>query len=361
MFASFKTIPQFLKLRTYAFDISDFSYKFLLLKDSVDGVIVEDFGEGEISPGIIQNGEVQDKEKLTQMLREVIIKHNIKYVAISLPDEKGFIRFLKMPTKTIKKDEIGGALSLQMEEHIPLPPNEVVFDYSVIREDKDHFDVVLRAIPLTLVEMYCSIFKDAGATPVLIYQEMGAVVRAVVPNDFMELGMLLDWGKSRTSFAIFDQKIVTFSATVSVGGATLTDTISKQLKISIADAEQVKKNKARIAFDSDALHRDEIIQAALPMVTALKEEAEKYIQYWQTHSETNARPKKLFLTGGDVFIHGFAEYLSRELDMQVVLGDSWVNINFPNKYIPELTKHDSVRYSCAVGLCLQTIKDNSLI
>ncbi len=360
MFAFLKTIPQFLKLPVYAFDISDFSYKFLLLKDYSDGVRVDKFGEGEIPPGVIQNGEVQDKEKLTQILSEIITKHNIKYVAISLPDEKGFIRFLKLPTKTIKRNEIGKVLGLQLEEHVPLPPNEVVFDYSLLREEKDHFDVVLRAMPLALLETYCLIFKKAGALPVLIDQEMGAVVHAVVPDDFVELGILMDWGKSRTSFAIFNQRIVNFSATVAVGGVTLTNTIAKQLKISFSDAEQFKKTKARVAFDSDVLRSGEIMQAIIPLVTVLREEAEKYIQYWQTHSETSSRPLKMFLTGGDVFISGFVEYLSRELNMPVSLGDSWANVSFPQKYIPELTKHESLRFSCAAGLCLKAMKNNLL-
>ena len=106
MFTLFKTVPRFLKLRVYAFDVSDFSFKFLSLNDSNGKEIIDDFGEGEIPPGIIQNGEIKDKEKLIQILRDVITKRNIKYVAISLPDEKGFVRFIKLPTKTIKKDEL---------------------------------------------------------------------------------------------------------------------------------------------------------------------------------------------------------------------------------------------------------------
>lgn len=361
MFTLFRTIPQFLKLQTYAFDISDFSYKFLSLKDSDDGIEVADFGEGEIPKGIIQNGEIKNNEKLLEILRDIIAKHNIKYVAISLPDEKGFVRFLKLSASIIKKEEIGDALSLQLEEHVPFVPSEAIFDYSLLREEKDHFDVVLRAIPRALVESYCSIFKEAGATPILIEQELSAITRAIVPDDSNELSMIIDWGKSRTSFALVDQGIVSFSSTISVGGSTLTDAIAKQLKITMLEAEQIKKTKAHVAFDAELLRSDEIMQAIIPLITVLREETKKYIQYWQTHSETSDGPKKIFLTGGDVFIPGFAEYLSKEVEVPVFLANSWTNIRFPKKYLPELTWHDSVRFSCAIGLCLKANKDTSFI
>lgn len=361
MFTFFKTTPQFLKLPVYGFDISDFSYKFLSLKELAGSMRVVGFGEGEIPPGVIQGGEVKEKDKLVQILRELVKKHRIKYVAISLPDEKGFVRHLQMPTATVKKSEIGNALALQLEDHVPLPPSEVVFDYSLLGEDKDHFDVVLRAMPKTIVESYCSVFKEAGATPLLVHPEMGAIVSAVVPKDFSDAGMIFDWGKSRTSFAMFTQRVVNFSATVPISGFNLTDAIAKQLKISFSDAEQMKKTQARALFDSDSVKSDEIMQSIIPIVTVLREEAEKYIQYWQTHSESSVRPKRIFLTGGDIFIPGLAEYLSKELGIPTAIGDSWTNADFPKKYIPELVWRDSVRFSCAIGLCLKAMQNDALI
>ena len=148
---------------------------------------------------------------------------------------------------------------------------------------------------------------------------------------------------------------------MSIGGSSLTEEIAKQMKISIADAEQVKKAKARIALDPESIKNDEIMQMLMPMITVLREEAEKYIQYWQSHSEADARPSKLLLTGGDVHIPGFAEYLSRELGIAVVPADPWANVRFPEKYIPELSWKDSLRFVCVIGLCIKANEDNMIV
>src|SRR3989338_11277516 len=51
-------LPNFLKLPVYGFDISDQSYKYLLLKEEKEGVVVDDFGGANIPNGVIERGEI---------------------------------------------------------------------------------------------------------------------------------------------------------------------------------------------------------------------------------------------------------------------------------------------------------------
>ena len=47
---------------------------------------------------------------------------------------------------------------------------------------------------------------------------MSATLKSAVPRTFKGVGMLIDWGRSRTSFSIFENNVVRFASTVSVGG-----------------------------------------------------------------------------------------------------------------------------------------------
>ena len=343
--------PSFLSLPIYAFELSDKSYKYLRLKSSDTGIYVEDFGEGEIPIGVLERGEIKQPEILTAMLSELFAKKKIGFVAISLPEEKGFLRNIKLGG--VKEAEIEEALKLQLEEQVPLPPSEIVFNYSLVKDDKDHFDIVLIAFPKILVNSYLEIFSKAGALPVWVDSELAASVAAVIPQKFGGTAMFMDWGKTRVSFAIAENRVLRFASTIPVGGDAMDMAISKGLGVDLKTAENMKKE---IGFNEKAKDL-RVFQALVPIVTAIREEAEKYIAFWQTHSEEKQAPTKLFLSGGDANLIGLKSYLQKELGIEVIEADPWVNIQFPHRYVPEIEKHESIRFSSAIGLGLYAIKE----
>ncbi len=341
-----------LLLPIYAFDISDLSYKYFHGKQTRRGTMVANFGEGDIEPGVIVNGEIKKPDLLTILLREIFAKQTIRFVALSLPDEKGFLRSIHIPTANIKQEELGQALTWQLEEHIPLPPQDAAFDYRVLAEKDGYYDVALRVFPRALIDMYCNVVNNAGAIPVLVEPELNAVVRAIVPATTKEAGMILDWGKTRSSFAIFDKGTVLFSSTVPIGGAMLNDAIAKELAISLDEAVVVKETKARIPQENEHVEGDHVLEAIIPIITTMKEEIAQYMEYWQTHRTINVDPRRLYLSGGDVHVPGFADYLSRELGIEVLVSDAWTNIGWPPRYIPKLSRKDSLRFASSIGLWL---------
>ena len=342
--------PSFLSLPIYAFELSDKSYKYLRLKSTPLGTMMEDFGEGEIPAGVLERGEIKQPEILTAILSELFAKKKISFVAISLPEEKGFLRNIKL--SGVKETEIKEALEFQLEEQVPFPPAEVVFHYNLVKDHKDHLDIVLMAFPKILVNSYLNIFSKAGALPVWVESELSASVEAILPRGFGETAMLMDWGKTRVSFAIVENRVLRFASTVSVGGDALDAAIAKSLGVDAKTAEALKKETG---FNEKAKDL-RVFQALVPIVAAIKEEAEKYIAFWQTHSETKEAPSKLFLSGGDANLIDLKNYLQKELTMEVVEADPWVNINFPLKYVPEIEKRDSIRFSSAIGLGLYALK-----
>ena len=89
-------IPSFLRLPIYAFELSDRSYKYLRFKKTRGGVILDNFGEGEIAPGVIERGEIIKKDILVSLLKEICRKNSIRFVAVSLPEEKGYVENIQL-------------------------------------------------------------------------------------------------------------------------------------------------------------------------------------------------------------------------------------------------------------------------
>lgn len=343
-------IPSFLSLPVYAFELSDKSYKYLRLKSIAQGTIIEDFGEGEIPVGVLERGEIKKPEILTALLSALFKKKKIFYVAISLPEERGFLRNIRLDG--IKSEEIESALKLQLDEQIPLPPSEIVFNYSLVKEEKNHFDIILIAFPKILVNSYLEIFSKAGASPVWVDSELAASITAIIPRTFDGTAILMDWGKTRISFAIAENCALRFASTVPIGGDDMDAAISKELGVDIKTAEQLKKD---IGFNEKAKDQ-RVFQALIPIVTAIREEAEKYITFWQTHSEEKKIPTKLLLSGGDSHLINLKNYLQKELGTEVVEADPWTNFKFPPKYVPEIEKNQAVRFSSSIGLGLAILE-----
>jgi len=348
-------LPSFLKMPIYALELSDESFKYLRMRQQKGGLVVEDFGEGAIAPGVIDRGEIKKPDILKSLLKELFAKKNIKFAAISLPEEKGFLRNVKL--KGVKEEEMRSSLELQLEEHIPMPPQEVIFDYAIVGKAKEHFDVVINAFPRIIVESYLDAFAAAGATPALVESELAAMVEAVLPKNFVASAMIIDWGKTRTSFAIAKNRILRFASTVPIGGKALDEAIAKNLKVSIKDAEALKI-KHGFSQTPEAVPS---FQAIVPIVTALREEAERYINFWQTHSEDKKAPQLILLTGGDANLIGLTDYLQSELGIPTMLANPWANVIFPRYYLPELEKRGAIRFAASVGLAIKALDKENIL
>jgi type IV pilus assembly protein PilM len=289
------------------------------------------------------------------LLGDIFTKKKIKYVSIALPEEKGFLRTIRLTG--IKEEEIGQALELQLEEHVPLPAAEIAFSYHVSFREKEHCDVILEAFPKKIVNSYLDVCARAGALPVYIASELNATLRSIVPNDFKKAAMLIDWGRTRTSFSIIEDGLLRFATTVAVGGVTLEEAIAKNLNVSMARASELKKESGMLQRKGS----EQVFEAIVPIATAIKEEADKYINYWQTHSEHREAPEKIYLYGGESNLLGLQDYLMHELEIEVSLADPWVNVTFPEKYLPEIKWKDSIRYTTTIGLSLIANKEQETL
>ncbi len=348
---------RFMNLPVYALDLSDSSYKYLTLEHHGDEMILGDYGEGALAPGIIHDGELQQPEALEAILCDIFAKKKVQFVALSLPDEKGYVRPLALPAENVKEDEIGGALALQLEDYVPLPPSEVLFEYSLLGKKDDHYDIVLRAFPRASVTTYLESVEKSGAVPVLVEPELAAVMRAIVPRDFDKEGMLIDWGRGRASFAFFRRGIVHFTVTVPIAGHSLADAIKQKLNVSIEAAIRFKEQEATLSQPREG-RAAELFEAIDPVVKSLTNEITRYLQYWQSHSEEKRPPERIYLTGGEVHLHGLVEYLTAITNIEVVIADPWVNVSFPQQYVPQIPWKESLRFVSNIGLLLRAADEN---
>ena len=356
-----------LKPEAFGLDISDLSLKFLMLRKKRKIFSVVSFGEAEIEPGIIEQGEIKDEEKLAKIVKEATKKVKTKYVVASLPEEKAFLQVIKMPM--ISEEELKSAILFEAENYIPLSVNEVYLDCEVVPpvyNHLKHLDVLLAAIPKKTVDPYLRVLKNANLKPIAFEIESLAIARALIKSQTTQYPVLIiDLGATRTSFIIFAGKSVRFTSSIPVSGIHFTELIAKNLKISFEEAEKLKikqglgerlkiKLGEKLTFEKI---RGKIFEILIPALVDLVQQIKKYIDYYHTHAYLSGLPpngkkiKKIILSGGGANLKGLKEFLELELKIPVEIGNPWVNIgevkNFP--------KEKSLGFTTAIGLALRGI------
>lgn len=346
--------PPYTQLPVFALDISDRSFKYIQFQKTSHGRRVETFGSGSFPDGLIQSGVITDTAKLAALLQEQLPPKKFRYVALALPEEKGFVRSIRIPE--VAAEELREAIALQLEEYVPLPPEETSFVYHVLPEAAPHsMDVLIAAYPTALIAMYRDTMNQAGFVPVSLEIESQAIARSIIPPaEEKESVLIIDIGLTRTSFLFAKNGYTQLTFTIPIGGVTMHESIMKALHVSEAEAEQLKKDHG-MGHAKESKH---VYEAILPLVTSLEQEIQRHIEFWQEEmgkeNKTRGVPKlnRMYLCGREANLIGLPQYLSTQLQVPVSLPNVWINALSNQQLVPEIEFRDSLGYATSIGLAL---------
>ena len=332
-------------------DISDESFKYIRFDKKGDERSIAFFGDHDLPVGLIEEGEIKDVAEVAKILKETLYPYRSRapYLICSLPEEKGFLRLVRM--QTLPASDVRQALEFQLEEHIPYPPGDLYFDYQILPQGtspKNDMQVVVTAYPKALVESYIQVIELAGFVPVVFELESQAVARAVSPRGSTEAVLVGDIGRTRTTFSIVYHGNVLFTSTVKMGGRDLDATLRDSLHITENQAREIKIGRG-IDFSSE-----EIIKSLSPALAIFKAEAERQIRFWEHRRESGELAiTAVYLCGGDAHLKGLPEFLARGLGVAVGRAKIWENIFDLAHYVPPMRAHTTMQYATAFGLAMR--------
>jgi len=358
-----------LKPETFGLDFSDSSLKIIRLEKKRGGLRLVSFGETFISPGVIKNGEIKNKEILVKTIKRAISdvrgeKIETRYVNVSLPEEKAFLEVIQMPR--ILEEDLKSAVVYEAENHIPMPIEEVCLDSQIVpalSNHLDHQDVLIAALPKKIIYSYVECLKEAGLEPIALEVESLAASRALVKNEISTYPVLMiDFGATRTSFAIFSGYSVRFTFSLPFFPQKLTEDVARTMKIDLVKAERLK---LKYGLDSRKSKEGEEVCCALSNSSAeLIEQIKEHLDYYYTHIFHEHLPgkerdiKKVLLYGGGANLKGLDDFLSRELTLPVEFANPWINILSENKKDKAgFFQEESLKYVTALGLALRGFKN----
>ncbi len=349
-FDRFFPTPSFLSTNSFGLDISDESVKFIELIFTRNGIQARRHGERNIPVGVMESGKIKDIKKMEEILSALRLEEGLHSVRVSLPEQQVYLYQFQLDKKGLKS--VRESIELSLEEHIPIPAEDAIFDYELIKENEKTLDIQVAAIQKNVIENYLTVFQNSKISVQSFELEAQAIFRAVVKRGDLNTYMIVDFGEKRTGIFIVSAGVVMFTSTLDIGGFTLNTMLQKSFNISHAEAEKLK-----IEYGLQRnMENKEVFSVLLNSVSILRDEIAKHFVYWQTHKneEGNNNPaiKKIILCGGDSNLIGLADYLSSSMKTPVDRANVWINIENLEKQVPEMIFKHALSFAASIGLAL---------
>ena len=347
---NFFSTPKFLEMPSFGIDLSDESLKYMELVAKENTLLPGLHGELKIPPGVVELGDIKDQEKLEGILTQLRVEKGVKSVRVSILESQIYLFQLKLNKSGMEK--IRDGIELSLEEHIPIPAPNAIFDYEIIEDRERDLLLQVAAIPKNVIDTYLSVFKNAGMDVHSFELEAESIARAIIPHGDKSTYMIVDFGERRTGIFIVSRGVVMFTSTLDIGGVVLNNMIQKHFSVGKDEAEDMKK-KYGLQRNVD---NKEIFAVLLNSVSILRDELAKHFAYWHTHEgEDGAKHppiKKIYLCGGDSNLTGLDDYLSVSMKIEVEMANVWTNILDIENHIPSIRFKKALSFASALGLAL---------
>lgn len=287
-------------------------------------------------------------EAITKLLSDAKIASRV--VNLSLPENKVFTRFIKLPY--LSDTEVESAISWQAEPYIPIPVDEASIDYQIIRRIEPQggkpgaVEVLLIAAPRALVRKYTKVTELAGLSIGQVETEMLALVRSIAP--VAGTAVIADFGASSTSLGVVRDGQLVLSHSIATGGDVLTRAVASALGLNLAQAEEYKK-----AYGMDAKQVEGKVAGALaPVFRLLVDEVKKAMQYYKTEVGMVDQVSALVLSGGTAGCSEIVPFLAQALSLEVLVGDPFAKVLKDQTTAKAFVAYGPL-YGVAVGLAME--------
>ncbi len=353
LFARAFPAPKYLTFPAVGIDISDYAIKYVALSKRKDSVKVKTYGKVDVPADVIERGEIKDPETIIKLLSRIKDENSIEFAQLALPEEHAYLFQMDVPSGN--REEVEQALEFHLKENVPMAAGEALFDYSVIKETKDSYELNVSVYPINIADQYINVVKKSGYKLLSVEIEGQATARAIIKNENKTPMLIIDIGRNNASLSISTNGVVTFTANLDTGGDYFTRAISRNLDVSFQEAESLKR---KYGF-CDSKEGELVFSSLLPVISKFAEAINKHLMYWHMHmsvgDEKVEEISQVILVGGNANVVGLAEYLETFLEVPVEVGDVWQNAFSYDEYIPNINASNSLEYTTAIGLALRAL------
>lgn len=309
------------------------------------------FAQVALPPGAVVDGEVVDPSAVSPALKRLWKEGGFKSrsVVTGVANPRVLVRSTEVPV--MEAEDLRSALTFQVQELIPIPVEDTVFDYQIIDETTGHdgqrlYRVMLVAAHRDMLRSLLAALEGAGLTPLGIDLIPFALLRALegpglfipplpalihkypthldsgssgeVPDETGagetgagETGAgeiysaIVSMGAGVTTVMLHEGGKPRFVRSIASGGNDITEKLSEGLSIDVEEAEGLKRVVDSNSDDALQIRAAEIVNSA---TTELLEEIHDSLDYFRTQIGTGIL-NEVKVTGGVAMAQGIEDQI----------------------------------------------------
>jgi len=355
----------------WGIDIGRCALKALRCHLDGDAVVADAFDYIEY-PKLLTQPEADAPQLIKEALEQFLSRNSVKgdRVAVSVSGESGLARYFKPPPVDVKK--IADIVKYEARQQIPFALEDVIWDYQRMAggQEVDGFaldtEIGLFAMKREAVAKALNPYNAAGIevdviqlAPISIYNYVSHDIAKELPegSEYSSENpppsyVVLSIGTDTTDLVVTNGYRV-WQRNIPLGGNHFTKQLSKELKLTFAKAEHIKRNPKQ-AEDPKA-----IFQAMRPVFADMVTEIQRSIGFFQS-LDRKAKIGSVVTLGNTVKLPGLVQYLSKHLGYDIKEIDSYNRLSGAGVVAAPSFKDNVLSFATCYGLCVQALGKGKL-
>jgi len=304
----------------------------------------------------IQNNMVYETAAVAEVMRAARESCGMRArrVITSVPGPAVIIKRVTLPSQSAR--ELENTILFEAGNFIPEDLDNVNLDYQITDylDDGKRMEVLLVAAKKEIVASYSETIRAAGLTPAVVdvdyfaLENMFEINYEPVPDRAIAL---VNIGARYSSINILKGGRSTFTGDVPVGGRDITETLVRDLSLSVEDAEAVKAGRADGKIDAA-----QGTAVAASAASALIEEIHHALSFFWT-AATDETIDAIYLSGGVARMPGLPQQLSERVGAPVEIANPFAHVALDRSVESTEVREHAAEFAVAIGLATRRPND----
>lgn len=336
-------------------DISSSSVKLLELSRHGDRYRVETYSVRPLPPNAVVEKNINDQDEVANIVRAMVkqSKTRLKHAAVAVAGSSVITKIIDMQAG-LSDDAMEMQISLEADQYIPFPLEEVALDFEVqgaSPRNPEQVEVLLAACRRENVDTRVNVLGLAGLTAEKVDVEAYSMERAfelvseqLEDREGQVVG-IIDIGATMTTLSVLVDGKTVYSREQLFGGKQLTEEIQRRYGLSMEEAGLAKK-QGGLPDDYDA-------EVLTPFKEAVVQQVTRSLQFFFSASQYND-VDYIVLAGGVASMDGLSALIEEKLGTQTLVANPFAGMSVSSRVNAVSLANDAPSLMIVTGLAMRS-------
>jgi type IV pilus assembly protein PilM len=336
-------------------DISSTSVKLLELTRHGDRYRVETYAVKALPPNAVVEKNINDQEAVAEVIRSMVkqSKTKLKHAAVAVAGSAVITKLIDLPAG-LSDDAMETQISLEADQYIPFPLEEVAIDFEVqgiSPRNPEQVEVLLAACRRENVEMRAGVLQLSELIPEKVDIEAYSMERAFeliseqLEDQEGQVVAIIDIGATMTTLSVLVDGKTVYTREQLFGGKQLTEEIQRRYGLSREEAGLAKKQ--------GGLPDDYESEVLAPFKDAVVQQVTRSLQFFFSASQYND-VDYIILAGGVASLEGLVNLIEEKLGTQTVVANPFARMSVSSRVNAVSLANDAPSLMIVTGLAMRS-------